>query len=633
MSADQTDVKQKIFPGDTFLEAVHNEIMDVLWYAPFRIQFLVMGAYAVVMLIGYFLYLMITPAGVDIYAAAAAFFILAIFFIFSDFLKRKKLLPRRAQFWLDSFCFVSLMIYLVAQTGGQQSPLIFPLLFLVAVSAPLHGKTSDTIILISLISSAYMVARIVGGNLEPRQIFLEAMQALAAVVACISVKINILAHQKKVADNERLNLQQLELTKKLDISNQALESEVRGKTKDLRAALKESEKNEFELNREKRAIINILEDIAYEKNQSIIEQEKLSRILHSIGDAVLVIDSERRIILSNRAAETITGYLVGETVGRPVSEILRLVYERDRTPNNIIEEVFESGTVQEITRHTLLINKSNHDIPIADSAAPIKDGDGNIFGCIVVFRDVTHEREIDRQKSEFVSVASHQLRTPLTSIKWFLEMLLNGDAGKLNKEQEEMIQQVFDSGERMIALVNSLLNISRIEAGRVSVNPEPTDLNELINDVVSELKVIAEQAGVKLQNKVPKLPVIKIDKKLIREVFVNLLSNAIKYTPAEGQVSVMAETKQDDIIFSFADTGIGVPKAQQAKIFHKFFRAENAVVHETEGSGMGLYVAKNVVELSGGKIWFKSEEDKGSTFFFTLPLEGSKMIEGERTLV
>jgi PAS domain S-box-containing protein len=388
-----------------------------------------------------------------------------------------------------------------------------------------------------------------------------------------------------------------------------------------------------ELEKQKLAALNILEDIAEEKGRTLMEKEKLSRILQSIGDAVFVVDERRRVIIFNRAAEEITGYLAGEAIGRPAGEVLKMIYEHDRSPNNIVERALTTGKIQEITSQTLLINKYGRDVPIADSAAPIRDREGKIFGCIVVFRDVTHEREIDRQKSEFVSVASHQLRTPLTSIKWFLEMLLDGDAGKLNNEQREMVQQVFDSGERMIDLVNKLLNISRIESGRVSVNPAPTDLNKLASGVVTELKVIAKQKEVKFKADLPKLPVVSTDQKMIREVMMNLLSNAIKYTPAKGRVALAAEVKRGDVIFSIADSGIGIPKAQQTKIFRKFFRAENAVVLETEGTGMGLYVAKKVVELLGGRIWFKSEENKGSTFFFTLPVAGSKLIEGERSLV
>jgi len=633
MSSDQKNLRQRIFPGDTILEIILNEIKDVFWHADFRAQFLAMGVYAAIMMVAYFVYRAKEPEGVETVAAVIAFSLLGAFFIFSDFLKRKKFLPQRPQFWFDSFCYLSLMVYLITQTGGYQSPIIFPLLFLTAVSAPLYGKTLDTIVFIAFVSSLYIIIEVGYGSSELSEIFKESMEGLAIMIAAISVKITLLVYQKKVIDNERLSGRQLELTKKLDASNIELESKVKVKTKDLRAALKTAEGHEQELSRQKSAIVNILDDIAEEKNQSIIEKEKLSRILHSIGDAVLVVDEKRRIILFNRAAERITGYLTGEVIGQPASEILKMVFERDRSPNNIIEEVFKSGKVQEITNHTLLIDKKGKEISIADSAAPITDRDGKLFGCIVVFRDVTHEREIDRQKSEFISVASHQLRTPLTSIKWFLEMLLDGDAGALNKEQREMVEQVFQSGERMIDLVNKLLNVSRIESGRVAVKPVPTDLNIMIKGVITELLSIAKQREIKLQVSSPKLPEINIDPNLVREVFMNLLSNAIKYSKDKSAVTLTAAVKGKDILFSIADEGIGIPKKEQVKIFHKFFRAENAVVRETEGTGMGLYVAKNVVELSGGQIWFKSEEAKGSTFFFTLPVSGSKMIEGEKSLI
>jgi signal transduction histidine kinase len=185
----------------------------------------------------------------------------------------------------------------------------------------------------------------------------------------------------------------------------------------------------------------------------------------------------------------------------------------------------------------------------------------------------------------------------------------------------------------MIGLVNTLLNVSRIESGRVKVDPKPTDMNHLIETIVQEQAPIAKQRGVNLKVSKPELPTINIDQKLVQEVFANLLSNAIKYTPAKGKATLSAKIKGAFIEFAVADTGMGIPEKDKEKIFHKFFRAENAVVRETEGNGMGLYVCKSIVELSGGKIWYESVENKGTTFYFTLPLKGSIMKEGEKSLV
>lgn len=414
---------------------------------------------------------------------------------------------------------------------------------------------------------------------------------------------------------------------------QQMEKRVKDKTAELEANQEAIKAKQRDLENQKRAALNILEDVAEEKSKNLAEKENLNRILQSIGDGVMAVDSERRIIIFNRVAEIISGFMAGEVFGKDYREVFRLVYERDGTTNDIIERVFKSGRIEELTDHTLLFQKSGNKLPVADSVAPIIDHAGRTSGCIMVFRDVTREREIDRQKSEFVSVASHQLRTPLTSIKWFLEMMLDGDVGKVSKEQAELLNQVSQSTERMIDLVNKLLNISRIESGRVRVDPKPTDLNQLWDNVIFELTPLVKERSLEFKAKKPSLPPINTDAKLLREVMTNLLSNAIKYTPLKGKVALAAKAGAEEIEFSISDSGIGIPAKEQGKIFHKFFRAENAVVRETEGTGMGLYVCKSVVELLGGRIWFKSVENKGTTFYFTLPLKGSIMKEGDRSLI
>lgn len=247
-----------------------------------------------------------------------------------------------------------------------------------------------------------------------------------------------------------------------------------------------------------------------------------------------------------------------------------------------------------------------------------------------VLEDVEKDREIDKMKTEFISLASHQLRTPLSAMKWFLEMLLGGDVGKLTKEQQEQVENINQSNERMISLVNALLNVSRIESGRLSIEPKPTHICNLAKQTITELKTQANGKTINLDCTLsPKECTLNIDPKLISEVFQNLISNSIKYTTGKGKVLISIKKDKDQIVSTITDWGLGIPKDQQPRIFEKFFRADNVLKLETDGTGLGLYLVKKIIEASGGKIGFNSVATKGTTFWFTIPVSGSKAHSGE----
>ncbi len=259
-------------------------------------------------------------------------------------------------------------------------------------------------------------------------------------------------------------------------------------------------------------------------------------------------------------------------------------------------------------------------IPLSVTASPILLN-GKPLGAIEVFRDITFEQEVDRMKSEFISLASHQLRTPLSAIKTYTHMLSDGYMGKLNTVQKKSLSTIIGATNRMNELISTLLNITRMESGTIAVTSKLLQLDKVVEEVLAELAVMAggKSINLELQKRGRLSTSIKTDALLVKEILSNLVSNAIKYTPDHGNVSVTLKPRRADILVAVIDSGWGIPKLSQDQVFNKFFRAQNIVKRETTGTGLGLYLVKGLIETLGGQIWFQSEEDKATTFFFILP--------------
>lgn len=386
-------------------------------------------------------------------------------------------------------------------------------------------------------------------------------------------------------------------------------------------------------------ISQVLNNLQVESQKLFEAKAKDEALLENIGDGIIVTDQDGRITLVNKSAEAMLNIKQVACLGKPVINIIKVLDNKNiPLPLQKRPMIIALSTGKQIE----VKPKDNYYFERADGSrfavsAIISPFFWNkrIIGTIEVFRDITEEQNIDRAKTEFVSLASHQLRTPLTAISWYVEMLLNGDLGKLKPAQLENLQEVASSNQRMIQLVNGLLNVSRIELGTFAVEPELLKLPEIINAVIKDLKPLIKSKRQSVKVELPEnLPELKLDHNLINIVFQNFLTNAVKYTPARGKIQVTAEKRSQDILFAISDNGYGIPKKDQSQIFTKMFRADNAKLKDTSGTGLGLYLVKSIIEQSaGGKVWFKSQENKGTTFYFTLPLTGMKEKKGSKALI
>jgi len=231
--------------------------------------------------------------------------------------------------------------------------------------------------------------------------------------------------------------------------------------------------------------------------------------------------------------------------------------------------------------------------------------------------------KIESIQSDFVTLASHQLRTPLSGIKWYVEILLSGKDRVLSPKQRKYLEEVYRSNERAINLVNDLLDVSRIQEGHIHLEYRPTKIEKIIQEIIDNYSTIISASKVHINFEMVNgpLPPVSADAEKLKRVVINLLSNSIKYSPADGRIKISMERNDGSLRVSIRDSGVGIPKKDQKKVFDKFFRSENVIKLVPDGSGLGLFIAKSLVEAMGGKIWFDSEEGKGTTFYFTLPVE------------
>ncbi len=424
------------------------------------------------------------------------------------------------------------------------------------------------------------------------------------------------------------------------------------------AEVEEKNKN---IENQNKAMLNLLEDVSQERDKATREKDKTDTILSSIGDGVAVVDTEKNVIFINPAAEEMTDWKLAEATGQPIEKILDIyIEETDEKRKLPVDEALANGKVVKLANHTILKRRDKQIVPIADSAAPIKDADGKINGAVMVFRDVIRERiaeqkmvtankelenlnsvldqkveratadlrkaydelkSLDTLKDEFLNISAHELKTPLTSIIGLSELIMTEKQGEINIRQKKSLAIVNNESTRLLNIIKKILNVTRIEANKMAFDLKETDLCSIIPQVVDSLKAMAEKQKVQIVCHKPDKPIIvKVDSERIQEAIYNLIDNALKFSPPKSKIFISGETKNKQFIFSVLDQGPGIDPAKKDKLFQKFSQLDTGFARKQEGTGLGLYITKIILENMGGKIWVESEPGHGANFKFSLPL-------------
>lgn len=375
------------------------------------------------------------------------------------------------------------------------------------------------------------------------------------------------------------------------------------------------------------------EDLNNERDTAVVIQQKDEAILSSIGDAVFAIDTKKRIILYNRAAADLVGKSESEVRGKNYQTALQFVSEKTHLLAHHFIDKALAGKRSTMPGGTLLRRLDGTTVPVADSAAPIVNAHGKVEGAVIVFRDITREKELDRLKNEFVSMASHELRTPMGAIRALSSMILAGDYGPVSKNLTEPLTDIRESTLRLVDLVNDLLSVARIEAGRMKFMLDDIDCLQPIERTVRSLAPLGKEKGIKVSFSKQKLPLVQADSEKIMQVLTNLVGNALKFTD-KGSIIIGVMPQADKVEVTVTDTGMGIAPQDQARLFGRFQQITSVQEGRPAGTGLGLYISREIIRKMGGELWIKaSTVGKGTTFAFTLPLTNTphaKRIKQER---
>ncbi len=371
--------------------------------------------------------------------------------------------------------------------------------------------------------------------------------------------------------------------------------------------------NSFNLMAEK--LSKTIQNLENDRAIAVAEKDKFNEILSSVIDGIIALDFNKNIIFLNKASQELTGFTEAEVYGKPIDQLVHLFADQDE----ILSKTYCQGNFNQTAK---LIGKQGKQTKINLVTTEVSGGVQTNLHCILILHDLSREEELEQMKLDFVSMASHELKTPLTSIVGYLSVFLDESRNKIPKESFDLLHKAFTAAQQLQTLIQNLLNVNKIEREQLSVSPEPTDYLAILSKIVEDLRGQATQKSIVLALIPPteSLPKVLADPIRLSEVVTNLVANAINYTNPGGKVEIATEVSPAEVQTVISDTGIGIPKEALPHLFSKFFRVSNRLQQANKGTGLGLYIAKSIIEKLHGRIWVESELGKGSKFYFTLPI-------------
>jgi PAS domain S-box-containing protein len=373
------------------------------------------------------------------------------------------------------------------------------------------------------------------------------------------------------------------------------------------------------LRRDLEAQAGLLEQLK-KQNQLLLEEKgRIDNIVHHMADGMVVIGPQGNILMANPSAEALLG-ISKQDIGKPIKEVVKdehlltLVRRLPSEKEAVVEEDIELFSSSESTKKVL-----------RTSSAVVEDHNGKTVGMVTILNDITKQRELEKIKSDFLANVSHELRTPLVAMEKSISLLITKAAGEVNPDQQQFLDITQRNLKRLSLLINDLLDLSKLEAGKMQLRPEPASIEKVINESVEGLMVWAKTKSINIEKRISEgLPELNVDSNRLIQVLNNLIGNAIKFTPAGGRITILAQHRLEHktIEVSVEDTGIGIPPEDLPKIFSKFYQVSERAPTDISGTGIGLAISKEIVELHGGKIWAESQHSQGAKFSFTLPVTG-----------